>query len=189
MPERKFRNKLIDYLNPLAGEHILEFGFGTGANLIIAKQLSPETSFVGLDIDLKVLELAKRKLLNYQFEVDLKLYNGGPFPFETAAFDKVYSCLVFHHLDRETKIQCMNEIFRVIKPGGKLIIGDWGKSKSKLMRAAFYLVQMIDGTKTTNDNVNGLMLEYIEDAGFSNVSELGYINTKVGSFCYYEGFK
>ena len=29
MPEKKFRNKLIDFVNPVADEKILEFGFGT----------------------------------------------------------------------------------------------------------------------------------------------------------------
>lgn len=29
MPEKKFRSKLIDFVNPLSGESILEFGFGT----------------------------------------------------------------------------------------------------------------------------------------------------------------
>ena len=30
MPEKRFRNQLIDFVNPTKGENILEFGFGTG---------------------------------------------------------------------------------------------------------------------------------------------------------------
>ena len=36
MPEKKFRNGLIDFVNPTKNENILEFGFGTGENLILA---------------------------------------------------------------------------------------------------------------------------------------------------------
>ena len=38
MPETKFRNRLISEVNPQNDEKILEFGFGTGQNLIIGKQ-------------------------------------------------------------------------------------------------------------------------------------------------------
>jgi len=35
MPEKRFRRELIDHLAPSSGEYILEFGFGTGANLVV----------------------------------------------------------------------------------------------------------------------------------------------------------
>ena len=40
------------------------------------------------------------------------------------------------------------------------------------MRFSFYLVQLLDGFKTTNDNVNGLMIKYISDARFKNLEEI-----------------
>ena len=77
----------------------------------------------------------------------------------------------------------------MLKSDGKIIIGDWGKAKSKFMRFTFYIVQMLDGFKITSDNVNGLMPEYMKKSGFKNVSEIDYINTKIGSYCYYTGVK
>ncbi|WP_394334856.1 class I SAM-dependent methyltransferase [Aquiflexum balticum] len=84
---------------------------------------------------------------------------------------------------------CFREIYRVLKPGGKLIIGDWGKAKNRWMRTVFYTVQLLDGFKTTTANVKGLLPDYIREAGFSDVQETGFINTRIGSFCYYEGTK
>ena len=89
------------------------------------------------------------------------MYDGNTLPFEDKSFDKVYSSLVFHQLDSVTKLKCLLEINRILKPEGELIIGDWGKAKTKWMRFSFYLVQLLDGFKTTNDNVNGLMIKYI----------------------------
>lgn len=189
MPEKKFRNQLIQKLDPQADETILEFGFGSGANLAIASSRSPNTSFFGLDIDPKVREIAFSKLKNKDILVELQLYNGGIFPYNDAVFDKAYSCLVFHQLDDETKAHCLREIHRVLKPGGKLIIGDWGKAKNRWMRTVFYTVQLLDGFKTTTANVKGLLPDYIREAGFSDVEETGFINTRIGSFCYYEGIK
>lgn len=189
MPERKFRNLLVDHLIPVNGEHILEFGFGTGANLLIAANKSPNSHFTGLDIDPKIREIANHKLTKNGLSIPLKLYDGTTFPFESNSFDKVVSCLVFHHLDKEAKLRSLKEIHRVLKPGGKLIIGDWGQAKSRMMRTAFYLVQVLDGFKTTNENVNGLLPEYIEQSGFYEVAEIDFVNTKIGSLCYYQASK
>lgn len=57
------------------------------------------------------------------------------------------------------------------------------------MRTVFYTVQLLDGFKTTTANVKGLLPDYIREAGFSDVQETGFINTMIGSFCYYEGTK
>jgi ubiquinone/menaquinone biosynthesis C-methylase UbiE len=118
-------------------------------------------------------------------DIPLYLYDGKTLPFPENSFDKVFSSLVFHQLDRNTKLHCLNEILRVLKPNGHLIIGDWGKAKSKWMRIKFLLVQLLDGFATTTDNVNGLMPTYIKNAGFVGVSEVDFINTKIGTYSYY----
>lgn len=185
MPEKKFRNKLIDYINPQENEKILEFGFGTAQNIIILKQRFPDCNIQGIDIDPKIKTIAEYKLNRAGIETPLFLYDGDKLPFEDNSFDKVYSSLVFHQLDRITKLKCLLEINRILKPNGELIIGDWGKAKTKWMRFSFYLVQLLDGFKTTNDNVNGLMIKYISDARFKNVEEIDHINTSIGTYSYY----
>lgn len=189
MPEKKFRAKLIDLLNPLSGESILEFGFGTAQNLILLKQRKPEALVQGVDIDPKIKSIAEYKLRKHNVEVPLHLYDGKTLPFVNNSFDKVFSSLVFHQLDAETKLLCLKELHRVLKPNGTLIIGDWGEAKSKWMRFSFYAVQLLDGFKTTNDNVNGLMPQFISDAGFEQVSEVDFINTKIGTYSYYTATK
>ena len=189
MPEKKFRKKLIDYLNPLKGQHILEFGFGTGQNLILALRKNQNSNYVGLDIDPNVKYIAEKKIENNSMPIKLDLYDGHIFPYADNTFDKVFSSLVFHQLDKEAKISSLNEIKRVLKPNGELILGDWGKPKSKLMRMRFYIVQLLDGFKTTADNMKGLIPDYMINAGFKNVQELSFINTKIGSYCYYKGTK
>lgn len=189
MPEKKFRSKLIDWLNPLSGQSILEFGFGTAQNLILLKERKSEALVQGVDIDPKIKSIAEYKLRKHNIEVPLHLYDGNILPFADHSFDKVFSSLVFHQLDAETKLHCLKELHRVLKPNGKLIIGDWGGAKSKWMRFSFYAVQLLDGFKTTNDNVNGLMPKFISDAGFKNVSEVDFINTKIGTYSYYAAAK
>lgn len=189
MPETKFRSLVIQELNPQDNETVLEFGFGTGQNLILAKKQNPNTKFTGVDIDLKVREIALYKLNKKNISIPLDLYNGVKLPYQDNQFDKIYSCLVFHQLDTETKLNCLKELHRVIKPTGKLIIADWGKAQNKLMRFTFGFVQLLDGFKTTNDNVKGLMPTFIKKAGFGNVATVKSINTMIGTFSYYTAVK
>ena len=189
MPEKRFRTKLIDHVNPLEGEKILEFGFGTGENLILGVNRNSNVQFKGLDIDPKVKRIAEKKFKANSIDVRLDIYNGGKFPYQNNAFDKVFSSLVFHQLDAKTKESSLNEIHRILKPNGVLIIGDWGKPRSKMMRIMFYFVQILDGFTTTKDNVNGKLPLYIIKSGFNNVEEVGYLNTKIGTYCYYKGTK
>ena len=189
MPEKKFRTKLIDEVEPQNDETILEFGYGTGQNIILAHERNNKTKLNGLDIDPKVKEIAEYKIKKLGFGITLDLYEGATFPYPDNSFDKVFSSLVFHQLDAETKLYCLKEIYRVLKPNGNLIIGDWGKAKSKLMRFLFYIVQILDGFKTTNDNVNGLLPKFMEQAGFKNVTEKDFINTRVGTYSYYRAIK
>lgn len=189
MPEKKFRGVLVKEVNPQNGEKILEFGFGTGSNLLLVKKQNPNIDLVGLDIDPKVKEIAAYKLAKNSLDIPLNLYDGGVFPFADNQFDKVYSCLVFHQLDAVTKLNCLKNIYRVLKPNGSLIIADWGKAQNRLMRLAFGLVQLLDGFKTTNDNVKGLMPDFITKAGFQNVQISQSINTAIGTFSYFKAIK
>jgi ubiquinone/menaquinone biosynthesis C-methylase UbiE len=189
MPEKNFRSRLIDLVHPLSGQSILEFGFGTAQNLILLKQRKNEALVQGVDIDPKIRSIAEYKLRKHNLEVPLHLYDGNTLPFADNSFDKVFSSLVFHQLDAATKLHCLKELQRVLKPNGNLIIGDWGRAKSKWMRFSFYAVQLLDGFKTTNDNVNGLMPQFISEAGFQQVSEVDFINTKIGTYSYYTAIK
>ena len=189
MPEKKFRRLLVENINPQDKDHVLEFGFGTGQNLILVKNKNPNIELIGLDIDPKVKEITTYKLAKNKLEVPLDLYDGNNFPYLDNQFDKVYSCLVFHQLDSETKNNCLKEIYRVLKPNGELIIADWGKASNKIMRFTFGLVQILDGFKTTNDNVKGKMPQFIEKAGFHNVIINQSINTAIGTFSYFRAIK
>ena len=189
MPEKKFRNLLVQEVNPKAGENILEFGFGTGSNLLLVKKKNSHSILRGVDIDPKVKEIATYKLSKNNMDIPLDLYDGQSFPYRNNQFDKIYSCLVFHQLDADTKLNCLKEINRVLKPNGSLIIADWGKAANSLMRITFGLVQILDGFKTTNDNVKGFMPNFITQAGFQNVQISQSINTAIGTFSYFKASK
>lgn len=63
MPEKKFRAQLIDQLDPNDDEIILEFGFGTGQNIILANKRNDKAKLIGVDMTQKL-----EKLLNIKFK-------------------------------------------------------------------------------------------------------------------------
>lgn len=186
MPEKKFRSKLIQHLSPQPNEQILEFGFGTGQNIIYALHNEFSASYYGLDIDSKVVDIAKTKLKGLKFlkNVKLDLYDGNIFPYSNDSFDKVFSCLVFHQLKTEAKKASMMEIFRVLKPEGRLLICDWGKPHNYFTSLGFYFVQLLDGFETTSDNRNGLLSLFLKEIGFDDVQQIDIVNTKIGTLRY-----
>lgn len=189
MPEKKFRKLLIEQAGVKKDERILDFGCGTGTLSIMLKEAEPNALVTGLDVDEEILEIAGKKIAHKGIDIFLVKYSGTLLPYNDSSFDKVVSSLVFHHLDKEQKENSLKEIFRILKPGGELHIADWGKAANPLMRLLFYLVQLLDGFKTTSDNVKGLLPSYIQNAGFWNVARRKKINTVFGTLCLYSATK
>lgn len=64
-----------------------------------------------------------------------------------------------------------------------------GKPSNVLMRLAFFLVQFLDGFKTTTDNVNGRLLEFSGQAGLQNSQEAARYATMFGTLALYKASK
>lgn len=189
MPEKRFRQKLVEQIAPKKSEGILEFGFGTGQNLALVKQYCPEVNISGVDIDPKVKGIAEKKLLGLGLNIQLFLYEGKALPFGDDHFDVIYSCLVFHQLSSEQKKNSFLELFRILKPQGRLIIADWGKPSNFIMRMAFLPVQMLDGYKNTQENIENKLPDYMLQARFKKIKQTDYLNTMIGTLCYYTAQK
>ncbi len=90
------------------GKDVLELGCGTG---MILKEVAPiAQSAKGIDISPGMLEQAKARGL------DVMVGSATELPYEDASFDVVYSFKVLAHI--EDIRQVMNEVARVLKPGG-----------------------------------------------------------------------
>lgn len=189
MPEEKFKNELIHQANIKLDDFVLDFGVGTATLSILLKKKVPNVLIHGIDVDDKILDIAQQKIGDNKMDIPLTKYDGLKLPFPNKHFDKVITSLVFHHLDQVQKKNALNEIHRVLKSDGELHIADWGKPNNFLMRLAFYLVQFLDGFKTTNDNVRGLLPTYMKDANFNNIRISKTYNTVFGTLSLYHASK
>lgn len=189
MPELKFKKALIQQASIANNHKVLDFGVGTATLSLLIKDEHQEAMVNGVDVDEKILKIAAEKINKQKAEISLTKYDGLILPYPNNHFDRVLTSLVFHHLDKKQKENSLNEIYRVLKPNGELHIADWGKPNHFGMRIAFYFVQFLDGFKTTTDNVNGLIPEYLRNAQFKNVVTLKSFNTIFGTLWLYKGMK
>lgn len=106
-------------------DRILEIGCGTGSLTILVKRTHPEVHAIGSDPDPRALRRAQRKsgqLSGIRFEHGY----AQRLPYADREFDRVLSSMMLHHLDDDAKVAAAAEIFRVLRPGGRLHLVDLG---------------------------------------------------------------
>ena len=179
------KRRLIEQANLDDGMKVLDLASGTGTLSVMIKQSMSSVDVTGVDGDPKILKIAqsKAKAANVRIDFDQALATELPYP--DSSFHRVMSTLFFHHLNRSAKAEALSEVFRVLMPGGRLIVADWGKPTGLLMRLLFYPIRWLDGFETTQDNVEGRLPAMIGEAGFDNVQTLRSINTVFGTLALY----
>lgn len=187
--EKTFKAALLAQAELHPGDRVLDLACGTATLTIAAKQRYPTAMIVGLDGDAEILERARAKAREAGVALHFEQARAQTIPFPDKSLDVVLSSLFFHHLTRESKLAVLREVLRVLKPGGELHVADWGRAANPLMRALFFLVQLLDGFATTADNVAGKLPELMREAGFSDVSEQRRFATPLGTISLYGAIK
>ena len=163
------------------GEVVLDVGCGTGS--LLARLVAVEGAF-GLDADARALGLARAKI--DPGRVFLARGLAQSMPFRARTFDVVVSSLFFHHLTTEAKGDVLREIRRVLRPGGRFVVADWGRPSGFFSRTAFYVVQALDGFETTRDSVEGMLPSIIAASGFAPPREHRPLATPLGTIRLWE---
>lgn len=187
--EQAFKRRLIEEAHPGKRQRILDLGCGTGTLVLMVRSVCPEAEVVGLDGDIRILSIARAKALKSGVKILLHQGLAQALPHREDSFDHVFSTLVFHHLTRGQKIATLQEVIRVLSPGGEFHVADWGKPQNLLMQTAFRLVEWSDGKEQTSDNRAGLLPQFMVSAGFASVRETQQIMTFFGTLCLYHAQK
>jgi ubiquinone/menaquinone biosynthesis C-methylase UbiE len=130
--EGQFNNGLIlvKKLGIKTGHKVLDIGCGTGRlTLHVAGIIGPGGRVVGIDPSVQRIEIARRKTKEAPFpDVSFKIGNSNDlYHFEDNCFDIVYLNIVLHWV--HDKKDALNQIYRILKPGGRLGITTGNKDK------------------------------------------------------------
>jgi len=180
MREKRFRGEMLHRLEadlPRGGT-VVDVGSGTGTFALALKQRRPDAQVIGVDGDEEILTLARAKPGADGIEWREGL--AQELPLEAESADVVTTSLMLHHLLPDDKRKALAEMKRILKPGGRLHVADWGRPSDPLMSGLFYAVQLADGFDRTADHRAGRLPELIEGAGFDAPERYGRVRTAFG---------
>ena len=121
--ERKYRDRALELLDIRKGEVVLEIGFGTGHCLKqMAELVGEEGKVYGIDISSGMVEISKGRLekAGVLDRVCLCCGDALELPYEDNTFDAVFMSFTLELFDTPEIPKVLDEIKRVLKPGGRL---------------------------------------------------------------------
>lgn len=146
------------------GEHILEVGVGTGKNF----PYYPENSRItALDFSEKMLERAKAKQLRKNVKVELELMDVQSLCYADNSFDTVIATFVFCSVPQPNR--GLQELYRVCKPGGKVLLLEHVLSSKPMMAKMMNLINPLIAV-VFGANINRQTVKSVQSCGFQKVS-------------------
>jgi ubiquinone/menaquinone biosynthesis C-methylase UbiE len=174
-----FAGKIVRGIASLeGGSTIVDLGTGPGILSIELHKLLPQAKIIGVDLSSDMLEIARKNtseagMSNYE----TRLGRAEELPIESNSVNLVVTQSSFHEWEDPRK--GLSEIFRILKPGGSLILKDYNRDwLSKWRRNLFKFFMAMVGEsyedhlgmfKFTFDEVAGLLRE----AGFDEIKGKG----------------
>ncbi len=178
--EKSFRKMTIALAQVKPGEKVLDVGCGTGSLTIAAKvQVGPTGEVYGTDASPEMIDVARRKAARAGVDVTFQVDLIENITFPDNQFDVVLSSFMMHHLPDALKRAGLAEIYRVLKPGGRLLIVDMESSSggSVVQRLSDLMIQLHGGHTVMQNNVKKLV-PLMKTAGFTSV-ETDKINRQI----------
>lgn len=163
------------------GHTVLDLGSGAGIDVfIVAKKIGPKGLAIGVDMTEEMIQKAKTSAAKLNItNVDFRLGEIENLPIESNSVDRVISNCVINLVPDKRKV--FQEIYRVLKPGGKFIVSDivgLGEIPEKIKKDMELWAGYVAGAIKKEN-----YLSIIQESGFQNIQilsekEYNYLKTK-----------
>jgi len=183
--EDEVKQQLVDQARIQPGMTVVDLGCGTGTLALMVKRSHPTARVIGIDVDPKILDIARGKLADAKVEVELRQGRIEEVGLQPGSLDRVLSTLVLHHLTADEKLGALRAARAALRPGGELHVADFGPPSNALMWLLSLPIRLFDGEDRVLPNLTGRLPEIIRAAGFSDVRERGSRMTGFGTLVYW----
>jgi demethylmenaquinone methyltransferase/2-methoxy-6-polyprenyl-1,4-benzoquinol methylase len=133
----RWRKKALAELKPLDAGQLLDVATGTADVALMAARMFPHINIHGVDISEGMLSVGHHKIATLKLEnrVQLSVADSEALPFSNDSFDAVtvaFGVRNFQHLEKG-----LSEIYRVLKPEGKLVVLEFSKPSNPLVKIPY----------------------------------------------------
>jgi ubiquinone/menaquinone biosynthesis C-methylase UbiE len=165
-----FAKKIVGCLAPLDREMtIVDLGAGPGLLSIQLGKLLPQAKIIGVDLSSGMLQIARENADEAGVSsFETRLGRAEEMPVESGSADLVVTQSSLHEWEDPHK--GLSEVFRILKPGGRLILKDYNRAwLCGWKRRLFAIIHHLEMFKFTFEEVAGLLRE----VGFDEIEGEG----------------
>lgn len=200
--DRVWRRRTVQVMQPVSGGRYLDVGTGTGDLVFEILRQSSDAVVDGIDPSEQMLAIARMKAGRRGEDKSVSFFvaDAMELPMEADTYDGIVSGFCFRNIERRQK--ALEEMRRVLKPGGRLVILEATYPESVLVRLGYRcytpLVPLV-GRLLGGGSAYKYLVDSIEDfprpvtvtdmfsaAGFSHV-QCRMLN--MGTVCIFSGGK
>ncbi|GAA5522286.1 bifunctional demethylmenaquinone methyltransferase/2-methoxy-6-polyprenyl-1,4-benzoquinol methylase UbiE [Aliifodinibius salicampi] len=126
-----WRNRAVQLSGAREGDNVLDCATGTGDLALKFKEsVGDSGSVLGTDFCKEMIEHAPEKAREHNLEVEFEVADAMNLPYENDRFD--ISSIAFGIRNVDDPVQALKEMGRVVKPGGTVVVLEFGQPKGLL---------------------------------------------------------
>jgi len=163
----RLRKTTVDQALIKPGDRVLDVGCGTGEVTLLAKISAKHGAVYGIDPAPEMIAVARKKAARKGLEIDFRVGVIEALPFPDGSLDVVTSSLMMHHLPEDLKARGLAEIYRVLKPGGRLLIADFMRPTGSFLNHLFIAFTRHQRLEKGIEDLQALL----RGAGFSHIAQ------------------
>jgi demethylmenaquinone methyltransferase/2-methoxy-6-polyprenyl-1,4-benzoquinol methylase len=180
-----WRKKAIKQLTSLKPKKVLDVATGTADVALMTYDILKPTNIIGIDISEGMLDLGRQKIAAKGLQNVIQLYKGDSenISFEDNSFDAI--TVAFGVRNFQNLLKGLQEMKRVLQPGGKLVVLEFSKPKNVVFKQFYNLYMNViapsfgklfaknkDAYQYLNDSVQAFpegqtFLNIMHEAGFT----------------------
>lgn len=138
------RTALLSFI-PDTPVRVLDVCAGTGSNSLLIAKSKPGAKITAIDLSADMLKIAEKKFHNENItNVDTLVADARNTGFGDNSFDIVLLSLVLHEIGEELRQTIINEVKRILRHDGRIIIIEWEQPVKRFQRFMFSPIKSME---------------------------------------------